>query len=370
MKIAVISDMHLGYARFEEDSLSQAENAFLDANTKADLVICAGDVFDIKIPKLETLKRASEMFHKMRVPVVAIHGNHERRSKDMVNPVQLLAASGAFIYLHGNSHSIEKGGERVFVFGLGSVPEEYASAALKKSLEGKIIPTDAFRILVIHQTVKQTHQNIEGISFEELEPLPFDLILDGHIHEKTEELNGRFLIPGSTVITQLKKEEMEPRGYLLYDTKTKKAEFVPIRHRSFFFEELVFKQASMEQVKNEVDAKVRELRTRNSEAIIKLKVRGDLREGVARSDFSSVSFYSDPLVFIDNEIGAANIKERIERIKRSKDEKLSVREVALKSLQQEVAGKVKLFDPAELFEKLTAGVEEAEEYIRGKRNSK
>ena len=53
MRIAIISDTHLGYARFEEDSLKQAESAFLDAEQKADAIIFAGDVFDTKIPKLD-----------------------------------------------------------------------------------------------------------------------------------------------------------------------------------------------------------------------------------------------------------------------------------------------------------------------------
>ena len=40
----IISDTHLGYARFEDDAAEQAESAFLDA-TKADLILYAGDVF-------------------------------------------------------------------------------------------------------------------------------------------------------------------------------------------------------------------------------------------------------------------------------------------------------------------------------------
>ena len=69
MKIAIFSDPHLGYARFEEDSYQQAEAAIVSASRKADLILCAGDIFDIKIPKLETIKRAVEIFKKATIPI-------------------------------------------------------------------------------------------------------------------------------------------------------------------------------------------------------------------------------------------------------------------------------------------------------------
>lgn len=369
MKIAVISDMHLGYARFEEDSFIQAENAFLDANSKADLIICAGDVFDTKIPKLEAIKRAAAMFRKISKPIFVIHGNHERRSSGMTNPVQLISEMDSIKYLHAKGEDFVLNGERLFIFGIGSVPEELASIALKKSLEGKTLPQDAFKILVLHQTIAGIVPGEHGhLTLEELDAAPFDLVINGHIHETKWELNGKLIIPGSTVVTQLKKEETEPRGYVLFDTQTKSADFVPIAHRSFFYEELEFKEAGISEVKNEVEKKVSELRTKDANAIIKIKVKGKLKEGILSSDVGSLRV-DDKLVFIDNSLGAANMKERIERIKRSKDEHLSIREFALRELEASVADKVTLFNPSELFDKLCEGVEEAEALILKKSQS-
>jgi len=373
VKIAIISDMHLGYARFEEDSFTQAEAAFLDADGKADCIICAGDVFDIKIPKLETIKRAVEIFEKVKIPVFAIHGNHERRSKDLTNPVQLLATAGTIDYLHGTGRIFEKDGEKAFILGIGSVPEEYALTAIKKCIEEvkEQKTNDAsngqFRVLVLHQMINENH--IEGqqcMSVEDLDGLPFDLIINGHIHDRKQFLDGRLIIPGSTVVTQLKKEETEPRGYIIFDTKTKKSEFVETKHRKFFFGEIELKDAGLEEAKNAVSEKVLDLRAKDSEAIIRIKLAGKMREGINAPDFSS-DFGLDRLLFIDNTLDSANIRERIERIKKNKDEKLSVREVALKSLENAVSGKVSLFDPHELFEKLCIGVDEAEEYLKEKK---
>ncbi|MFA5077834.1 MAG: metallophosphoesterase, partial [Candidatus Micrarchaeia archaeon] len=74
MKLAIVADMHLGYSRFEEDALRQAESALSGAEGKADAIIVAGDVFDTKIPKLETLKRAADMFSGRKKPIFIIHG--------------------------------------------------------------------------------------------------------------------------------------------------------------------------------------------------------------------------------------------------------------------------------------------------------
>lgn len=366
MKIAIISDMHLGYARFEEDSFTQAEAAFLDADKKADCIICAGDVFDIKIPKLETIRRAVELFEKVSIPVFAIHGNHERRSKDLTNPVQLLAAAGAIYYLHGSARTFEKNGEKALILGIGSVPEDYAIAAIKKCTEGMEKSSGEFRILVLHQMISENPiEGQECISAEDLEGLPFDLIINGHIHEKKELLGGKLIIPGSTVITQLKKEETGPRGYIIFDTAAKKSEFVETKHRKFFFEEIELKDAGLEEAKKAVEKKAMELRAKDSEAIIRIKLAGNMKEGISPPDFSGLA--ADRLLFIDNALDSAGIRERIERIKKSKDEKLSVREVALKSLEGAVAGKVTLFNPHELFERLCIGIDEAEEYLKGKK---
>ena len=47
----------------------------------------------------------------------------------------------------------------------------------------------------------------------------------------------------------------------------------------------------------------------------------------------------------------------------NRKEKLSVREVAIRELELQLKGKITRFDPSELFEKLSQGVDEAEEYL-------
>jgi len=368
MRIAIIADTHLGYARFEKDAFEQAERALLESSERADMVLFAGDVFDVKIPKLETLDAAIGLFRKVRVPIFAIHGNHERRAKELTNPARLLHTSGAINYLHAESKTFEKDGQRVQVFGVGNVPDEYADAALKKVME-RFSPEDgAFKVLLIHQSIKELvpHGKNE-LSLEYLETLPFDLIVNGHLHGKDILLGGRFLIPGSTVITQLKKDETNPKGFYIYDTSTKKADFIPINSRPFFYEELEFKEAADSDVRDAVRRKIEELKKKNGNAIIALKIDGSLKDGMSASD---LRFPDYDHVFIDNRLDAKNLSATLGRIRELRNEKLSVRDLALKELEEKTRGKVKSFDPVELFEKLVIGADETLEYLNRDKNGK
>ena len=361
MRIAILSDLHLGYPRFEEDSYVQAERALVSASENADLILCAGDVFDVKIPKLETLKRAVEIFGKATVPVYTIFGNHERRAKDLVNPVHLLEASTKMTLIHGRSETFEKDGEKVQILGIGSVPEEYAEEAVRQVMTRFSKDEGAFRILMIHQSLKElVPGGKDELSLEYVESLPFDLIIDGHIHETISKLDGRFLIPGSTVITQLKREEMKPKGYFLYDTKSRKAEFVKIASRPFFYEELDFKDAGESDVRERVRARVSELKRAHPDAVIAVKIDGTLKEGLSSSDIK-VDGYDN--VYIENRLNAENLGAKLERIKLGMEASLSMREVALKELKAKTDGKVTLFDSTDLFDKLLMGPEETLAYL-------
>ncbi len=366
MKIAIISDTHLGYARFEEDSLKQAAAAFEDADKKADIIIYAGDVFDTKIPKLETIKRAVEILKNVKKPIFAIFGNHERRSKDLTNPVQLLASAGLLKLLHGNEEIFEKNGEKIQILGMGSIPEELAETALKQVM-GKFIPQqNAFRILVLHQSIKELIPHAqEEISLEYLRELPFDLVINGHIHERIIKLEGKFIIPGSTVVTQLKKDETESRAYELYNTSTKTHQTIPIPCRKFFYEEMHFDNASISDVKASIEKKVQELKRLDDNAIIRIKVKGSLKDGINRNDFSLPN-YDD--TFIDMHLDIQDLKTAIQRMKTMNQEKASVKEFVIKELEEKCKGKITKFDPREVFDKLVQGVDETLEYIDSKKN--
>lgn len=373
VKIAIISDTHLGYARFEDDAAEQAESAFLDAAKKSDLILYAGDVFDVKIPRLETMRHAVDMLRKVGtsgVPIYAIHGNHERRSRDMVNPVQLLASTGVLNYIHGSGTVFEKNTERIFIFGMGSVPEDLAATALKTAVGRVEVPSGMLRILMIHQTIKDFSLGGEkDLTMDEISGLPFDLIVNGHIHKTIINHEENVLIPGSTVITQLKEDETAPRGYLVFDTATKKADFVEIPHRKFLYAELKFSLASMEDVRNAAMEKLAELKKlaegAKKQPIIRIKLFGTLKEGIRPSDL----FISADGAFIDNQLNRSKSNADFSLPSTPSGRTGTVTEIAISLLRNKIKDRMKLLDPAILFDKVSNDVEGASEYLKSVGNS-
>lgn len=359
MRIAIIGDMHLGYPRFEEDAYKQAKSALEDAEKKADLILLAGDVFDTKIPRMEVTEKVISLFRKIKKPMIAIHGNHERRSRDMINPLQLLHSGGVLTYLHNDSKLIENNGVKINITGLGNIPSSYVREAVENTLKNNPPKEGTFNILLLHQTINELSIGEEELSLQEVEELPFDLVINGHIHKRNSKLNGKLILPGSTVVTQLKSEEQENRGYFLYDLEKKESEFVEIPCRKFELIKLEFKDAGIEEIKE----KIEEVQKRISEdQITKIILTGTIKQGIRAGD---ISLSQKENIFIDNKLNAKTLREKIEQIKRLKDQKLSVRELAVKEIEDRVKGKVS-FNSSELFEKLAQGVDEAEEYLEEK----
>jgi len=263
MRILVISDLHLGYdwdGPRQDDSFEMAKTALkLGIKENPDLILLPGDIFDTKVPKQEVWKRALRVLalpqtseqadspaieisdsskqletNKITgIPVVAIHGTHERRSKTFVNPVEVLDEAGYLIHLHNDHIVVEKDrnseeqGNKVAIHGLSGVPEEYARQALQQWDPQPI--ADAYNILLLHQSIKGWVYSDPESSILSLETLPtgFNLIIDGHIHwPDYERKEKNLMFPGSTITTQIRQTESEKKkGIVLIDTERDQLEF-------------------------------------------------------------------------------------------------------------------------------------------------
>ncbi|MCJ7450372.1 MAG: metallophosphoesterase [Candidatus Nanohaloarchaeota archaeon QJJ-9] len=243
MDIAVISDLHLGYgwnSERQSDSFKNAKEAFEKAED-ADIVLMPGDIFDKKVPKQEVFSKAVELFKSFSrdasdvevekggekldfrgKPIIAIHGTHERRSSDYVNPVELLEKLGFLAHLHNEKAVCIKGGEKLAVYGMSGVPERYAPKVLERFDPQPV--EDAFNILMLHQSIENfvyTDDSQPSLKLEQL-PTGYDYIIDGHIHWKNlklEEGEKPLVFPGSTITTQRNKVESEKsKGFLWIDS--------------------------------------------------------------------------------------------------------------------------------------------------------
>lgn len=388
MKVALIADTHFGYPRFYEDALQQGKEALEKACKVADMIILAGDIFDMKVPRMEVLDSVMDALecgrknewpssnHGGRLPVVAIHGTHERRSKESVNPIQILERAGFITNVHDACEIFEKDGERVAVCGFGGVPDEFVAEELKKS---DIKPAEnSFNIFVFHQTITDFIPMAKGVSLSEL-PKGFDLYVCGHIHkkriEKLKDSGKFFIIPGSTVITQMKRDETEEKGFILFDTKENKWEFIPVKSRIFLFKEIIFAAADSITVKKKCRETIEEMlkeaerlgKQRNDARppVIKVEISGSMKEGLKREnlDLSDISSeYDDKCELeLENSLDSKGLSERIELFRKMYEEKKSIKELGIDILKTKLGRKD--IDVDYLFEKL-ADDKKIDEFVK------
>ncbi len=302
MKVSIISDTHFGYKWGEErgeDTFENAKEAF-EESLDSDIILLPGDIFDKKIPKQEVLDRAFDVVATAMegertvesdkdlgmlgdgIPVVAIHGTHERRPSSYTNPIELMAESGHLYHLHNDQVVFEKNGQKVAVHGMSGVPEKYAPRVLKKFSPEPV--EDAFNILLLHQSIEGFVYTPEDEDYLTLEDLPegFDLIVNGHIHwyntEKFDEGDDKPLVlPGSTVTTQMRKIEAEKdKGFLELDTENKELDFVPLDSpRDVHYVELEVEGEEWSKVKELAKEKLEDITVPGEKPLVNLKITGE-----------------------------------------------------------------------------------------------
>ncbi len=392
MRIAFFSDLHLG---FSEDAFPQAKLAFEKALEVTDVVVTCGDLFDFRVPKQETLHEGLTLFGDFSQkfyaknngrflvrsasrsyplqPMVTVFGTHERRSKGMVNPVHLMDEASVAAECHNRKIYIEdkNTGEIVCVQGLGGLPEEYAKSALD-AIKFSADASASFNVFIFHQTLKEVipFKDI-FISIPDL-PSGFDLYVDGHIHWRRElkEHGRHVLITGSTVITQQKKNEQEPKGLWVYDTKTKECVFQYINSRPFFYRELEFKEALVAEVYSSIEKTLSEIPL-EKKPLVKIKLTGTLARGISSSDVDLRAVFEknqDAMkLSIDRDFEInLELKEKIEHLRKMREESKTVREIGLSVLRGKLeTNNYKLGHEEELFDALSEGdLERAKEIIK------
>jgi DNA repair exonuclease SbcCD nuclease subunit len=365
MKVAFVTDTHFGYRRFEDDAFKQGREAILSAARESDLVILGGDNFDTSLPRMETLAEVSTILREALaifrsrgiagVPIYAIHGNHDRRAKGFVHPTELLAQAGLLVNFHNRTLICERHGETAAISGMGSVPEDLARTALQQIACKPV--SGAFNVFVVHQSFQEfdISGNDTFITFDDL-PQGYDLYLCGHVHKPC--LTGKVLNPGSTVVTQMRKDEVGPRGWLLYDTQARKHEFKPVTSRQLYHSILTFDAAKPDAIRARVQEEVSRLGASAPpgaiEPLIKIVVKGTLAIGFGTSDLGLPSLGGN--VFLDNGMNSENLKERIAQIKLSREKRLSARQQGMEILRKRLEGTgFSLADPEQLFESLLEG---------------
>jgi len=367
VKIAILSDFHFGFAynsELENDSFENAEEAVQRA-LDSDLVLLAGDIFDSRLPRtgvwasaikvlvkpllkentgvklVQSSKQLKEISKRTlnHLPVVSLHGTHERRSKGETNAVETLENAGLLIHLHCQSIVFEKNGIKVAIHGMSGVPERFAKDVLyqwgPKPIEG------CFNILMLHQ-------NIEPFIYSPLDPptlnlsnLPkgFDLIVDGHLHLAGQEKanNTLILFPGSTITTQLEQNESEAEKgfYQVEFDKELKINFIPLKgNRKFFYDEIKIETGLLRE---QVESKINGILNQNfsKKPIIKLRISGNETE-VLNQELRDIErkYSGQAIINFAKELDTPGIAKKIEFLRNLREQNLSVEEIGSQILKK------------------------------------
>lgn len=371
MKIAVLSDLHFGYAynsELENDSFDNAEEA-IEKALESDLILVCGDVFDIRAPRTQTWAKALKILSKpllkensgtklvrcskelkeiskrtlSHIPAIAIYGNHERLTKGEQNTVEALENAGILIQLHLNTIVFEKDGIKVAIHGMSSVPERYAKDVLYQWNPQPM--KDCYNILVMHQ-------NIDPFVFSPIEPptlsvsnLPkgFDMIIDGHLHTHGMEHlgNTKLVIPGSTIITQFQRSESEIEKVMtqIIVGGDASVDFIPLQTvRKFFYEEINLNGIPVQDV---VEKKINDiLFSRNFEKKPVIRIKLTCREIVNDKELNNIEnrYTNKAVVVFAKDIESPEMMQSIELLRNLKDQKLSIEEIGLNLLKKNLDG--------------------------------
>ncbi len=378
MKIAIISDTHFGFKENTElanDSYINFEQALDLAVKDNDIILMPGDLFDLEEPSQKTYDNLFKIISKYNglqkiknnttkktlthIPIVIIAGTHEYKGKGYTSPIDVIESSNYFYQLKHSNIIFEKENEKVNICGMSGVPEKYAKEVLEKINFQKI--DDAINIIMTHQSYNELlafdDEMVSNLSIDDL-PLGFDLYINGHLHKKQIiKSNKLFVIPGSTIITQIKKQEIkDPRGFMIFDTLTKEIVFkeIPLQ-RKYFYEEIKLENTNIEDIKKEINMKIEKIKNEFVEynnlklkPVLKIKINVKLNFGeknISEKDF----LQEDCILILDKQISLNELKTKIDNISFEKDKQTALeksQEIFISNLNN--SGFKKSFDPEEL----------------------
>ncbi|MEM5778662.1 MAG: DNA repair exonuclease [Candidatus Aenigmatarchaeota archaeon] len=361
MLIGIFSDCHCGYKFGEErgeDSFITL-NETIDKTLDCDLILIAGDLFDTRIPRPEVFAKVARILSKARhassnakfleivnkekheisplalrgIPIIAIHGTHERRSRFLVNPIQALEYAGLLIYLHCSTIVFEIEGKKVAIHGMSGVPDKYAKDCFEQWNPKPI--ENAINILMLHNSIAPyIYSPLEPPSMK-LEDLPkgFDLYILGHMHwhEVKALNNSKLLVCGSTVPTAIRKIESEQQKCIFKYNGEIKA-FPLDFQRKIFWEEYEFGP----NVKDSIENFLETLSLIKPKPIVNIKIRGLKKDSLINFLKIEEKFSNKAIININKEIGTESLQEQLELIKALKSEKLSPEEHGLRILQEKL----------------------------------
>jgi len=239
MKVAHISDTHLGYLQYR---LTERKNDYLKAFVQAvekildlnvDLVIHTGDLFETFHPDVATLSETISLFKKIKesgIPVVAIPGNHDRALRKGYSPPHRILKELDLLILIDPIGEVNIG--EVYIAGMRYFPKTFMEGIRERFFEEFSKKAESgLSIFMFHQGIDQylNYESAYELGISEL-PEGFSYYAGGHIHAfiETRLKSGTLSFPGSTEFRSKKEAKRGKRGFNVVDLESGNVERIEL----------------------------------------------------------------------------------------------------------------------------------------------
>jgi exonuclease SbcD len=308
-KFAHISDCHIGAWREPHlrnlNDLAFSKAVDLCIENDVDFVVISGDIFDIGIPDMSSVKSSVKKLRELadhRKNVYVVYGSHDY-SPTTVSMVEVLTSAGLFKNV-GEFDEVKDSGSKNKIV-LRSFTDEKTGVVLAglparrmgleksfyEQLERRPERKSEYSVFLFHAGISELQSlNIpieQNISMQLL-PKGFSYYAGGHLHKRLNgELDGSPVVyPGplfGTSITDLEvSAKGEKRGFEIVEfrgTKTTKVDFVEIPFPKIFARSFSATDKSSEQVAKEISDFVSRDSLNVEGSIVLLRVGGVLSSG-------------------------------------------------------------------------------------------
>ncbi|WP_428325773.1 metallophosphoesterase family protein [Nitrosopumilus sp.] len=286
MRIIHFSDTHLGHSDYtaidSETGLNQREvdiyrvfREIIDyiLESKPDLVVHAGDLFDMVRPSNKAISEALQQFHRLseaKIPSVIIAGNHSTPRQRTKETIFRIFDFIPYVFpVYGGKYSKNIIGDCA----VHAIPHTYSQLELEENLSRLDIDNKCkYNIFVTHGTVQDISDN-SWIEFKE-QIIPnsvfeygFDYIALGHFHSLQKIRDNAYYCgsPERLSFNEVKQEKC----FLEIDLDTKSVKKIPTHTRQMIdYQNIDCKKLTPEQIIESVQTLVDE---KTKDSIIRLK---------------------------------------------------------------------------------------------------
>lgn len=293
MKFSHMSDCHIG--GWKEDTLREIniksfEKAIqISIEEKVDFIIIAGDLFDVALPSIESLKRTTKILNNLKtknIPVYIIPGSHDfsASGKTMLDVLENAELVTNVMKLKENKleFTTDKTGTKITgYYGKKGGLEHKEYETLEKIHLEKEEGTKIFLFHSLINEIKPTHfEKIEGISIENL-PKGFNYYAGGHPHYVYLQQHpnyGSIAYPGPIFPNNFQElETLKHGGFHLIEIKENKLEH---KHIKLPIKDVVtININSDDKTPQEIEKEILNQLTNIKDKIITIRIEGCLKSG-------------------------------------------------------------------------------------------